>query len=84
MARPRRRLLHLILLTAWLGAAALLGRHLLAMGVKPGPLVGRLLKVSYEKQLDGQVRTVEEAIEEARRSALTVQQGDQAGEPADD
>lgn len=62
----------------------LLGRHLLAMGVKPGPLVGRLLKVSYEKQLDGQVRTVEEAIEEARRSALTVQQGDQAGEPADD
>lgn len=61
----------------------LLGRHLLALGLKPGPQVGRVLKASYEKQLDGQIRTVEEAIEDARRSALAVQQGHEPGEPPD-
>jgi tRNA nucleotidyltransferase (CCA-adding enzyme) len=59
----------------------LLGRHLLALGLKPGPHVGQLLKASYEKQLDGQIRTVEEAIEDAR-SALTVQQRHEPGEPS--
>ena len=39
----------------------LLGRHLLEMGVSPGPLMGELLKVIYEMQLDGRVRTLEEA-----------------------
>jgi tRNA nucleotidyltransferase (CCA-adding enzyme) len=45
----------------------LLGRHLLELGMKPGPRVGEILKVIYEQQLDNQVRTLEEAIESARR-----------------
>jgi tRNA nucleotidyltransferase (CCA-adding enzyme) len=40
----------------------LLGRHLLALGMKPGPEMGKLLKQIYEKQLDGEVKTLEEAI----------------------
>ncbi len=48
-------------------AALLLGRHLLALGLSPGPKVGEILKEVYEKQLDGQVTSVEEGIEEAKR-----------------
>jgi tRNA nucleotidyltransferase (CCA-adding enzyme) len=40
----------------------LLGRHLLALGLKPGPEVGALLKDIYERQLDGDVQTLDEAI----------------------
>jgi tRNA nucleotidyltransferase (CCA-adding enzyme) len=47
-------------------APLLLGRHLLALGMTPGPRVGEVLKQVYEKQLDGEVRTVEEAIETAK------------------
>jgi tRNA nucleotidyltransferase (CCA-adding enzyme) len=39
-----------------------LGRHLLALGMKPGPAVGAVLKQIYEKQLDGEIRTTEEGI----------------------
>jgi tRNA nucleotidyltransferase (CCA-adding enzyme) len=39
-----------------------LGRHLLALGLTPGPRVGEILKLIYEKQLDGEIRTVEEGI----------------------
>jgi tRNA nucleotidyltransferase (CCA-adding enzyme) len=42
-------------------APLLLGRHVLALGVPPGPAVGVWLKRVYEKQLDGDVTTVEEA-----------------------
>ena len=45
----------------------LLGRHLLELGLTPGPRVGEILKQVYEKQLDGAIMTVEEGIEEARR-----------------
>ncbi len=45
----------------------LLGRHLLALGLTPGPEVGRILRQVYERQLDGEVATVEEAVEEAKR-----------------
>jgi tRNA nucleotidyltransferase (CCA-adding enzyme) len=45
----------------------LLGRHLLELGLTPGPHVGEVLKRVYERQLDGEVTTVEEAIEAARR-----------------
>lgn len=45
----------------------LLGRHVLALGVPPGPRVGELLKTVYELQLDGEVQTVEAAIDAARR-----------------
>jgi len=39
-----------------------LGRHLLDLGMKPGPEMGALLKQVYEKQLDGEIRTTEEGI----------------------
>jgi tRNA nucleotidyltransferase (CCA-adding enzyme) len=45
----------------------LLGRHLLALGVEAGPRVGEITRAIYEMQLDGRVRTVEEAITEAKR-----------------
>jgi len=47
-------------------APLLLGRHLLALGLTPGPRVGEILKLVYEKQLDGEIRTVDEGIEAAR------------------
>lgn len=43
-------------------APLLLGRHLLALGVKPGPRMGQLLRAVYEQQLDGSVGTVEEGL----------------------
>ena len=43
------------------------GRHLLALGVLPGPRVGQILKQIYERQLDGSIHNVEEGIELARR-----------------
>ena len=44
----------------------LLGRHLLALGLKPGPRVGDILKAIYEQQMDGQVTTLDQAIDAAR------------------
>jgi tRNA nucleotidyltransferase (CCA-adding enzyme) len=43
------------------------GRDVLALGVAPGPEVGRVLRAVYERQLDGAVTTLEEARDEARR-----------------
>ena len=40
----------------------LLGRHLLDLGVTPGPAMGALLKQIYEKQLDGEIKTTEDAV----------------------
>ena len=48
-------------------APLLLGRHLLALGLTPGPRIGEILKLVYEKQLDGEVTSVEAGIAEARR-----------------
>jgi len=42
------------------------GRHLLALGLKPGPRVGAVLRQIYEKQLDGSVTTLEDGIALAR------------------
>ena len=42
-------------------AAILLGRHLLEMGMEPGPRVGEITKAVYEQQLDGRVTTLDEA-----------------------
>lgn len=47
--------------------ALLKGRHVLALGVAPGPEVGRLVAAVYERQLDGAVTTLAEAEAEARR-----------------
>jgi tRNA nucleotidyltransferase (CCA-adding enzyme) len=44
----------------------LMGRHLLDLGLSPGPAIGELLHRVYERQLDGEVRTVEEAIAAAK------------------
>jgi len=43
------------------------GRDLLALGLSPGPEIGRVLKAVYERQLDGAVTTIDEARAEARR-----------------
>jgi tRNA nucleotidyltransferase (CCA-adding enzyme) len=48
-------------------APLLLGRHVLALGLSPGPRVGEVLRQVYEKQLDGEIRTVEDAVEAAKR-----------------
>jgi len=47
-------------------APILLGRHLLALGLQPGPRVGEILKAVYDQQMDGKVTTIEGAIEMAR------------------
>jgi tRNA nucleotidyltransferase (CCA-adding enzyme) len=39
----------------------LMGRHLIAMGMTPGPKMGEILKAVYEQQLDGIVTTLDEA-----------------------
>ena len=39
----------------------LLGRHLLELGLDPGPRIGEITRAVYEMQLDGRVRTLEEA-----------------------
>ena len=52
-------------------APILQGRHLLEMGLEPGPRIGEITRAVYEMQLDGRVRTVEEAIGEARKILST-------------
>jgi tRNA nucleotidyltransferase (CCA-adding enzyme) len=42
-------------------APLLMGRHLLEMGLKPGPRVGEITRAVYELQLDGRVETLEQA-----------------------
>ena len=48
-------------------ARLLLGRHVLALGLEPGPRIGRILSEVYEQQLDGAIATVEDAIEAAKQ-----------------
>ncbi len=45
----------------------LLGRHLLELGVEPGPRMGEVLAACYEAQLDGRFSTVEEGMEYAKQ-----------------
>ena len=47
-------------------APLLLGRHLLQLGLPPGPRIGRILRQVYERQLEGDVTTTSAAIEAAR------------------
>jgi len=47
-------------------APILLGRHLLEFGLEPGPRIGEITKAVYEMQLDGRVRTLDEARRVAR------------------
>jgi len=43
-------------------APLVMGRHLIELGVRPGPRMGELLKRVYDKQLDGEIRTVDEGL----------------------
>ncbi len=43
-------------------APILMGRHLLALGMQPGPAMGTVLREVYERQLDGAVTTLEDAL----------------------
>jgi len=42
-------------------APLVLGRHLLEIGLSPGPKMGEITRAVYEMQLDGRVRTLEDA-----------------------
>jgi tRNA nucleotidyltransferase (CCA-adding enzyme) len=53
----------------------LLGRHLLDLGVEPGPRMGEITRAVYEMQLDGRVRTLDEAIAEARKILAADERG---------
>jgi tRNA nucleotidyltransferase (CCA-adding enzyme) len=43
-----------------------MGRHLLALGLAPGPRLGRILKQIYERQLDGRVTNLDDGLAAAR------------------
>ena len=45
------------------------GRHLLELGVRPGPAMGEVLRQVYERQLDGTVTDVDTALALAREIA---------------
>lgn len=47
-------------------APILMGRHLLELGVAPGPRMGEILKEVYELQLDGAIADLDTAIARAR------------------
>jgi tRNA nucleotidyltransferase (CCA-adding enzyme) len=44
----------------------LLGRHLIELGLPPGPRMGEILRAVYERQLDGKVKSLAEAIDVAK------------------
>jgi len=48
-------------------APLLRGRDVVALGVAPGPEVGRVVREVYERQLDGAVNSADEARAEARK-----------------
>ena len=45
----------------------LMGRHLIEMGLPPGPGFKEILDAVYEMQLDGKVSKLDEALTEAKR-----------------
>ena len=49
----------------------LLGRHLLELGLQPGPQIGEITKAVYEMQLDGRVTTLDDARTAARKIMST-------------
>ena len=52
-------------------APILLGRHLLEMGMQPGPRVGEITKAVYEMQLDGRVINLADAKQAATEMIST-------------
>ena len=51
----------------------LLGRHLIELGLQPGPQMGEITRAVYEMQLDGRVRD----IEDAKRAAQEILAADE-------
>ncbi len=45
----------------------LMGRHLIELGLKPSPQFKEVLDAVYEKQLDGNIDKLEDAVEEAEK-----------------
>ncbi len=45
----------------------LMGRYLIELGLKPSPQFKTILDAVYEKQLDGQITNLDEAIDEAKK-----------------
>lgn len=43
-------------------APILTGKHLIDLGMQPGPLFGTILKEAYQRQLDGVITSLEDAI----------------------
>jgi tRNA nucleotidyltransferase (CCA-adding enzyme) len=50
------------------------GRHLLELGLEPGPRMGEILRRLYEQQLDGHVQTLDEGIARARTIVAAMQE----------
>ena len=48
------------------------GRHLLQLGVEPGPAMGEILRRIYEQQLDGRFSALDEGLRIAREIASDV------------
>ena len=44
----------------------MMGRHLIGLGLTPGPHFGAILKTCYEAQIEGEFSTLEEGVEYAR------------------
>ncbi len=56
-------------------APILLGRHLLEMGIAPGPRVGEITKAVYDLQLDGRVRNLDDGILAAKELLAADERG---------
>jgi len=56
-------------------APILMGRHLLEIGLEPGPRIGEITRAVYEMQLDGRVHTLEEATKEAKELLAADERG---------
>jgi len=57
-------------------APIVMGRHLLELGVEPGPRMGKILRRLYEQQLDGHVQTLDDGLAQAK--AIVAQMGEQS------
>jgi tRNA nucleotidyltransferase (CCA-adding enzyme) len=53
----------------------LLGRHVLELGLPPGPRIGELTRAVYEMQLDGRVRTLDDGIVAAKELLAAAESG---------
>ncbi len=47
-----------------------MGRHLIELGLEPGPQFKHILDAIYEMQLDGIIADLEQAIAEAKKIQL--------------